>query len=105
MEWITNASTRHNQKPEDGTIFTYKNPAFPNGGSPIVISIHKYVGCGDALFLSVKGLNISLEDLETEDLEEAIKKAKGIVSERVNRINIACKAFCDDETTLSFSRY
>lgn len=50
------------------------------------ISIHKYVGCGDALFLNSKALNIDNYDLRTEDFDEAVSKAKEVIMCKVKKI-------------------
>jgi hypothetical protein len=50
------------------------------------ICIHKYAGCGDALFLNSKALNIDNYDLRTEDFNEAVGKAKEIIMCKVKKI-------------------
>ena len=49
MKFKSNAKCKG--KPETGSIFTLQD-------NSLGISIHKYVGCGDALFLNIKALNI-----------------------------------------------
>ena len=66
-------------KPETGSIFTLQD-------NSLGISIHKYVGCGDALFLNIKALNIDNYDLGTENFEESVSKAKEVIMSKVNKI-------------------
>ena len=61
MNWITN-------KPDvaESSIFTLSNTD---------VKIHKFVGCGDWLFLTYNPLKISNHELNTQDFNEAKKKA------------------------------
>ena len=68
------------------------------------ISIHKYVGCGDALFLNSKALNIDNYDLGTEDFNEAVSKAKEVVMREVNKIREDSYRFYSDNN-IEFDRY
>ena len=60
------------------------------------IVIHKYIGCGDALFLNSKALNIDNYDLGTEDFEEAVSKAKEVIMCEVKKIREDSYRFCMD---------
>lgn len=71
------------------SIFTLKN-------NSLGISIHKYVGCGDALFLDSKALNIDNYDLETEDFNEAVSKAKEVIMCEVEKIREDSYRFYSD---------
>ena len=77
MKFKSNAKCK--EKPETGSIFTLKD-------NSLGISIHKYVGCGDALFLNSKALNIDNYDLGTENFEESVSKAKEVIMSKVNKI-------------------
>ena len=68
------------------------------------ISIHKYVGCGDALFLNSKALNIDNYDLRTEDFDEAVSKAKEVIMCKVKKIREDSYRFCTDNN-IEFDRY
>lgn len=87
MEFKSNAE--YNEKPEIGSVFTLKS-------NSLGISIHKYVGCGDALFLNSKALNIDNYDLRTEDFNEAVGKAKEIIMCKVKKIREDSYRFCMD---------
>lgn len=87
MKFKSNA--KYNEKPEIGSIFTLKD-------NSLGISIHKYVGCGDALFLNSKALNIDNYDLGTEDFEEAVSKTKEIIMREVNKIREDSYRFYSD---------
>ena len=67
MIWKPNA--RHNQSKKIGSIFELKD-------NKLGIRIHKYMGCGDTLFLSCYPLSINTMDLKTEDFNEAVRIAK-----------------------------
>lgn len=83
MEWKSNC--KFGQKPEEGSIFTLKNP--------LGICIHKYVGCGDNLYLSCDRLGIDTENLHTEDFNEAVNKAKQIIMIYSRRMFLDAQAF------------
>ena len=76
MKFKSNA--KYKEEPKTGSIFTLKY-------NSLGISIHKYVGCGDSLFLNSKALNIDNYDLGTEDFEEAVNKAKEVVMREVKK--------------------
>ena len=73
------SSAKCKGKAETGSIFTLQD-------NSLGISIHKYVGCGDALFLNIKALNIDNYDLGTEDFEEAVRKSKEVIMSKVKKI-------------------
>lgn len=79
------------------SIFTLKS-------NSLGISIHKYVGCGDTLFLDSKVLNIDNYDLETENFEEAVRKAKEVIMSKVKKIREDSYRFCLDNN-IEFDRY
>nr|DAL91190.1 MAG TPA: hypothetical protein [Caudoviricetes sp.] len=95
MKFKSNA--KYNEKPEIGSIFTLKD-------NSLGISIHKYVGCGDALFLNSKALNIDNYDLGTEDFEEAVSKTKEIIMCEVKKIREDSYRFYSDNN-IEFDRY
>lgn len=83
-------NVKYNEDPKTGSIFTLKS-------NPLGISIHKYVGCGDALFLNSKALNIDNYDLETEDFDEAVSKVKEVVMREVEKIREdSCRFYSDN---------
>ena len=87
MKFKSNA--RYKEKPEDGSIFDLKD-------NSLKLSIHKYAGCGNDLFLSCCELGISTKNLETENFNEAVSKSKEIVSERVKHLREEAYRFCMD---------
>ena len=87
MKFKSNA--KYNEEPKTGSIFTLKY-------NSLGIVIHKYVGCGDALFLNSKALNIDNYDLGTEDFKEAVSKAKEVVMCKVKKIREDAYRFCMD---------
>ena len=58
MKFKSNA--KYNEEPKTGSVFALKY-------NSLGIVIHKYVDCGDALFLNSKALGIDNYDLRTED--------------------------------------
>ena len=95
MKFKSNA--KNSEKPEIGSIFTLKD-------NSLGISIHKYVGCGDALFLNSKAMNIDNYDLGTEDFDEAVSKAKEVVMREVKKIREDAYKFYSDNN-IEFDRY
>lgn len=79
MKFKSNA--RYEEKLEDGSIFDLKDYS-------LKVSIHKYVGCGDNLYLSCYELGISQKDLETEDFNEAVSKSMEIVTEKMKHLEM-----------------
>ena len=57
MKFKNNA--KYNEELKTGSVFALKS-------NSLGIVIHKYVGCGDALFLNCSALDIFNYDLETE---------------------------------------
>ena len=95
MKFKSNAG--YKEKLEDGSIFDLKD-------NSLKLSIHKYAGCGDNLYLSCYELGISTKNLETEDFNEAVSKSKEIVSERVKHLREEAYRFCMD-THVEIVRY
>ena len=95
MKFKSNA--KYNEKPEIGSIFTLQY-------NSLGISIHKYVGCGDALFLNIKALNIENYDLGTENFEESVSKSKEVVMREVKKIREDAYRFYSD-SNIEFDRY
>lgn len=95
MKFKSNA--KYNEKPETGSFFTLKSIS-------LGISIHKYIGCGDALFLNSKALNIDNYDLETEDFKEAVSKAKEVIMSKIEKIREDAYKFYSDNN-IEFDRY
>ena len=95
MKFKSNAKCK--EKPETGSIFTLKD-------NSLGISIHKYVGCGDALFLNSKAMNINNYDLGTEDFDEAVGKAKEIIMREAKKIREDAYRFYSDNN-IEFDRY
>lgn len=95
MKFKSNA--KYNEDPKTGSIFTLKI-------NSLGIIIHKYVGCGDALFLNSKALNIDNYDLGTEDFYEAVSKAKEVIMHEVKKIREDAYRFYSD-SNIEFDRY
>lgn len=95
MKFKSNAN--FNKEPKTGSIFTLED-------NSLGISIHKYVGCGDALFLNSKALNIDNYNLGTEDFDEAVSKAKEVIMSEVKKIRENAYKFYSDNS-IEFDRY
>lgn len=95
MKFKSNA--KYNEEPKTGSIFTLKS-------NSLGIIIHKYVGCGDALFLNSKALSIDNYDLETENFDEAVSKAKEVVMREVKKIREDAYRFYSD-SNIEVDRY
>ena len=55
--------------------------------SPIRMTIHKYVGCGDELFFDCRELGINDVDLHTTDLEIAEEQAVKLMEQHLSELN------------------
>ena len=95
MKFKSNA--KYNEKPKTGSVFALKY-------NSLRIVIHKYISCGDALFLNCSALDIFNYDLETEDFGEAVSKAKEIIMSKVKKIREDAYRFCLD-SNIEFDRY
>nr|DAE33825.1 MAG TPA: hypothetical protein [Caudoviricetes sp.] len=95
MKFKSNA--KYNEELKTGSIFTLKE-------NSLGIVIHKYVGCGDALFLNSKALDIDNYDLGTEDFDEAVSKAKEVIMSEVKKIRENAYKFYSDNS-IEFDRY
>lgn len=91
------SDAKYGKDVKTGDVFDLKD-------NSLGISIHKYVGCGDALFLNSKALNIDNYDLGTEDFNEAVSKAKEIIMSKVKKIREDAYKFYSD-TNIEFDRY
>ena len=91
------SNVKYKEEPKTGSVFTLQD-------NSLGISIHKYVGCGDALFLNSKALNIDNYDLGTENFEEAVSKAKEVIMHEVKKIREDSYRFCLDNN-IEFDRY
>lgn len=95
MKFKSNA--KYNEEPKTGSIFALEY-------NSLKIVIHKYVGCGDTLFINSKTLGIYNHNLETEDFEEAVSKAKKVIMSEVKKIREDSYRFCSDNN-IEFDRY
>lgn len=95
MKFKSNA--KYNKELKTGSVFALKS-------NSLGIVIHKYVGCGDALFLNCSALDIFNYDLETEDFGEAVSKAKEIIMSKVKKIREDAYKFYSDNN-IEFERY
>lgn len=95
MKFKSNA--KYKGEPKTGSIFTLQD-------NSLRIVIHKYVGCGDTLFLNCSTLGIYNYDLRTEDFEEAVSKVKEVVMREVKKIRENAYRFYSDNN-IEFDRY
>ena len=87
MKFKSNA--KYNEEPKTGSIFALEY-------NSLKIVIHKYVGCGDMLFLNCSVLGIFNHNLGTEDFEEAVSKAKKIIMRKAEKIREDSYRFYSD---------
>lgn len=76
LNWKGNQ--KYNQDISKATIWTIS--------SPFKLTIHKYLGCGDALFFSCPEFRIDNHDLQTEDFNEAENRAIVILQDRLSKL-------------------
>ena len=89
MKFKSNA--KFGKEHESGGIFELKD-------NSLRICIHKYAGCGDALFLNCRALNIDNYDLFTENFNEAVCRSKQIISETMEIFKEEAAKFCNDDS-------
>ena len=87
MQWISNA--RYKQKLADGSIFDLKECG-------IRVTIHKIYGLGDSFYQC---------DLNTNNFDEAVRKAKSLILERANFLSNEALKFYDDKSENEFVKY
>lgn len=80
------------------TIFDLKDNA-------LGICIHKYVGCGNNLYLTCHKMNINTYDLFTEDMGEAIRKSQEIISKTLMELTLNAKAFILDDSDIEYTNW
>lgn len=97
MLWKSNAGYNEDAK-KSGTIFELKD-------NKLGIRIHKYVGCGDELFLSCRCLGINMRDLGTEDFDKAVEVAKGIIYKEVLKLSEEADKFYLGKSENEFTIY
>lgn len=95
MKFKSNA--KYNEEPKTGSIFALEY-------NSLKIVIHKYVGYGDTLFLNCNTLDIYNYNLETEDFDEAVSKAKEIIMSKVKKIKEDAYKFYLDNN-IEFDRH
>ena len=94
MKYVSNAKI--NTPVESGTIF--------NGKCGLVdVTVHKFVGCGDTLYLSSNCVGISNKELKNTSIIAAIQEAEMIVNKKI----IAMKNDADKilNSNIEISRY
>lgn len=69
------------------------------------VTIHKYAGYDNMLFVTCRDLNINAVDLETENLQEAYVAAKELVAHRFAQISKRVEWFMSDNTETEFVKY
>ena len=97
MLWKSNAGYNEDVK-KSGTIFELKD-------NVLGIVIHKYVGCGNSLFLTSRKLKIDMFDLGTEDFDEAVRISKNVINKQIYKITEEAKKFYLDESENEITRY
>lgn len=97
MEMKFKSNAKYNEEPKTGSVFTLKY-------NSLEIVIHKYVGCGDALFLNCSALDIFNCNLGTEDFNEAVSKVKEVVMREVKKIREDAYRFYSD-SNIEVDRY
>lgn len=94
MKFKSNA--KYNEEPKTGSIFALEY-------NSLKIVIHKYVGCGNVLFLNCSALDIYNHNLGTEDFHEAVSKAKETIMCKVKKIREDAYRFYTDNN-IEFDR-
>ena len=96
---LRKSNARYNEDvKKSGTIFELKD-------NKLGIRIHKYVGCGDELFLSCRCLGINMRDLRTEDFDKAVEVAKDIIYKEVRKLSEEADKFYLGKSENEFTIY
>lgn len=95
IQWKSNA--KYNELHENGSSFTAK-------ATRNQVTIHKYVGLGDSLFLSCNALNLNMIDLHTTDFHEAAQTARSLIRKALSDLNKDFEGILSDEED-SIERY
>lgn len=96
MKWKSNA--KFGQPTESGTIFTLKDCCLP-------LTIHTIHGYGPEWHLTCRALCIDMEELRTEDFNEAASRAKEMVNKRLALLQETFGAFLEDTSENEFVRH
>ena len=97
MLWKSN--TRYNEDAKKfGTVFELKD-------NKLGIRVHKYIGCGNKLFLSCRCLGIDMADLRTEDFDKAVEVAKDIIYKEVRKLSEEADKFYLGKSENEFTIY
>ena len=87
-------------------LITNKNKSsFRVDGNDLDIVIHKYVGCGENLYLTCSKLRIDCADLHTNDVNAAVSNAKEIIEKQVDYIEHESQKFLIDESPVEIVRW
>ena len=97
MLWKSNAGYNEDAK-KSGSVFELKD-------NKLGIRIHKYIGCGDELFLSCRCLGINTRDLGTEDFDKAVEVAKDIIYKEVRKLSEEADKFYLGKSENEFTIY
>ena len=92
MKYKSNA--KYNVPVENGTVFETTN-------GTIDICVHKYVGCGDTLYLSSNAVGIRNRKLKSEKIISAIHEAEIIVQEKVKMMKKDIEEICNSNVEIS----
>lgn len=88
MKFKSNA--RWNEPKENGTIFELKN-------NELKIKIHRIIYIDDTWFLSCATLGLSQYDLRESDFNEAVRKAKIIIDEKIKSFREEFNKIANDD--------
>ena len=97
MLWKSNARYNEDAK-KSGSVFELKD-------NKLGIRVHKYIGCGDELFLGCRCLGINMRDLGTEDFDKAVEVAKGIIYKEVLKLSEEADKFYLGKSENEFTIY
>lgn len=94
MKFVSNV--KYSENVESGSIFRCMKDS---------ISIHRIVGVKNKWYLTCCDLSISAYDLQEEDFDKAVEKAKLVIKSRIEKLNEIYSNFYNDKTDNTISRY
>lgn len=101
MKWISNAKVGYEHTQEE----LAKGSSFYVNIENLNISIHKYAGCGNDLFLNCDKLRINNRDLGTDNFDIAVEKSKEIIRKEFNELQKQVTIFLEDKEGNKLSKY
>lgn len=99
MRWKSNARVESTPVEEsyERELLLKNGTVFELDSKHLNLSIHKFVGCDDSLFLTCHDLGFVTYDLGTTDFDVAVKTAKELAKNKLADIVENVESFCNSK--------